>query len=598
LATEACPQGPEHGQAGEGDAAGRAIRIEDLRFRGEPLPGQDALFVRVVVSGPGGQTLYDQAVRDDPAGLEAGTRGVVEATEVEAGSVEVKVADLIADARRKWQHDRDQQRAAPEDAAVGLVDLATFMKQQDKEEWLVTQLLVAREPIILGGPKKAHKTSLAIDLALSLGSGTPFLGAFPVPRRVRTAVFSGESSPGTIRRLVRRICQSRHIAPEACDVRLSPRLPRLSNPGSLKQLNTYLRGEGVGVVMIDPVYLCLLQSGVAVSAANLFQVGPLLLDISAACLDAGATPILVHHARKESLTRKTAHNEPLDLDDLAFAGFAEFARQWVLVNRRERFDPAKGSQKLWLSVGGSAGQSGLWGIDIEEGRLGEDFGGRYWRLRVLDGHDLQREVIAAKQMRKIEKAEEDQQRARRQVGQLLLKRATAATISEIRGLTGLPRNRVMEAVNYFHQVRAVIPAKVRRKAGRAGTREYDGWRATPAILQQLRPTTPSEEPQEGVPRPIGAARVIVAAATAVAPAAQRGTRRRGRRLRPPPHLRSRNSRPRRANDKEERRARAGPTADAPDLAGRPGGRRSLRPPRTARPGRRRPLQLGAFLSPE
>jgi hypothetical protein len=63
--------------------------------------------------------------------------------------------------------------------------------------WLIEGVLVKEQPCAIAGPSKALKTSLAVDMAISMASGTPFLGEYPVPKRVRTAVVSGESGPHT-----------------------------------------------------------------------------------------------------------------------------------------------------------------------------------------------------------------------------------------------------------------------------------------------------------------------------------------------------------------------------------------------------------------
>jgi hypothetical protein len=257
-------------------------------------------------------------------------------------------------------------------------DSATFAREHHPLNWLVPQVLVAGQPGVIGGPKKTLKTSLAVDLAISLGSGTPFLGQFPVPKKVRVAVLSGESGAATLQETAHRICKAKGVILETCDVLWQPDgLPCLSDAGDREQLQRGLADAGVEVVIIDPLYLCLLGGGERAAASTLYEVGPLLLRAARACLDAGATPLFLHHATKTEA--KKADGEHLDLDDLAFAGIGEFARQWLLLGRRTPYRPGTGSHALTLAVGGSAGHSAIWRLDIDEGA---GAAGRRWDVRV------------------------------------------------------------------------------------------------------------------------------------------------------------------------------------------------------------------------
>jgi AAA domain len=230
---------------------------------------------------------------------------------------------------------------------------------------------------VVGGPKKALKTSTLVDLVLSLGSGEPFLGHFPVARRCATALISDESGEATLQETAFRVCLAKGIRLEDTTSFWDFRLPQLSVATELDELSKGLAARKIEVAVIDPLYLCLLKGaaeGSSKSASNLFDMGPFLMEVARACLDAGTTPILVHHAKKYSANP----GDPLDLEDLAFAGVHEFARQWHLLSRRNPYRPGSVYLQLWLSAGGSAEHSGLYGLDINEGVVEEDFGGRTW----------------------------------------------------------------------------------------------------------------------------------------------------------------------------------------------------------------------------
>lgn len=81
---------------------------------------------------------------------------------------------------------------------LSLTSMAELCDESTEPEWLVEHVLAAKQPMVIGGPPKALKTSLALDLAVSLATGTKFLGTFDVPVACGVAVFSGESGRTTI----------------------------------------------------------------------------------------------------------------------------------------------------------------------------------------------------------------------------------------------------------------------------------------------------------------------------------------------------------------------------------------------------------------
>src|SRR5262249_19564037 len=141
----------------------------------------------------------------------------------------------------------------------------------------VQNILVKNQPAVIGGPRKALKTSLLIDLALSLAAprtapfGPParFLGRFEVPTPARVALFSGESGAATIQETARRICAARGTTLARSGVFWNFAVPHLADPLELEVLQGVIRENRLEVVVLDPLYLAL-PGGGGLDANNLF----------------------------------------------------------------------------------------------------------------------------------------------------------------------------------------------------------------------------------------------------------------------------------------------------------------------------------------
>ncbi len=381
------------------------------------------------------------------------------------------------------------------------MDSTTLQQSVRKPRWLVKKIVVAGQPAVIGGPKKALKTSLVIDLAISLGSGKLFLHKFPVAKPVKVLVLSGESGPAAILDTAQRVCRAKNIALSTCGVLWGFELPRLASEMDLTVLTTALVANSVDVVIIDPLYVCLLAGNAeGRQASNLFDMGPLLLQVAKSCLEAGTTPILVHHARKQNQAPKGRNGEPLDLEDLAYSGMAEFARQWLLISRREKFDPELGKHELWLSVGGSAGHSGLYALDVQEGVMNDDFGGRQWYVKV----DTASKAIQARNRDKDAKKQQAKAEAEAKEKEMVLSVLNLSeegqTTPDIAAETGLSKDKTGKLLQRMLKAGTVVRTMVPKAFG-SGERKQPGWKKCPQDgqtftheqIEKLRNGVPIEE---------------------------------------------------------------------------------------------------------
>ena len=370
---------------------------------------------------------------------------------------------------------------------LNLIPSSEFATADYRQRFLVRRVLVEGQPCIVGGPKKALKTATMIDLAVSLSTGTPFLGKpeFSVPEQVNVAILSGESGMYTLQETARRVACAHGVSLGDCAIWWEDRLPQLANLHHIAALTDAIREHSIKVCMIDPAYLCLLSGDTqGRQASNMFDVGSLLLGLTNVTRETGCGIILAHHTRKNP-TEKFAIPE---LQDLAFAGFSEFARQWLLLNRRADYEPGTGHHELWLSIGGSAGHSSAWAYTADEGVVDDDFNGRFWRPTVTPAGEAISQARTAKNQQR-----ENDRRARilsdsDRIATLLRQAPESLTKSEM-------KDRLALSATNFNPAFAGLLARGTVDATRklaANGQTYDAFRIS--VGQPGRPTDLSDRP--------------------------------------------------------------------------------------------------------
>ena len=241
----------------------------------------------------------------------------------------------------------------PPPPPFAFIDSATFIQRDCRVRWAIPRLLALGQPAVFGGPHKSLKTSILIDMAVAMAAPAKALGFFTAPAApLRVGVLSGESGEAALQNTFRRVAKARGVDPSAVSIFWGFRLPSLADPAHLDALADRVQELKLDVAMVDPLYLSLMAGlkGAEFDAKNLFDVGPLLATFAQRMLSVGVTPVLCHHLKQ---TRENHFAEP-DLGDLTYAGIREYARQWILVGRRSRYEH-DGLHRLHLVAGGRSG---------------------------------------------------------------------------------------------------------------------------------------------------------------------------------------------------------------------------------------------------
>ena len=172
---------------------------------------------------------------------------------------------------------------------------AAIAPQPLQEQWLVRSLWGSVAVGIVGGAPKTAKSWFGLDMAVSVASGTPCLGVFPVEQPGRALVFLAEDALPMVRGRIDAICQHRSLDIEGLDLHViaapTLRLDLATDQERLKATLDHLRPR---LLLLDPlVRLHRLDEN---SASDISGLLGFLRELQRTF---DVAVVLVHHASKK-----------------------------------------------------------------------------------------------------------------------------------------------------------------------------------------------------------------------------------------------------------------------------------------------------------
>jgi len=232
--------------------------------------------------------------------------------------------------------------------------------------FIIRDLMFETGALMIGGQNKTFKTTIGLDLIVSLATGQPFLNEFEIECATkRVAVFSSETQEHIMTQYLGTVIKAKDLT--LCDFRKSftinstvPPFVMLSD-GHMKRnvrFERYLQDKKPEVVLFDPLYRMLL----GVNQADISSMGQALEYVEMTCMRFGAMPIFCHHSRKPN-TMHGSEFPVMTLNDLSGAGGGAFCRQWLLLSHTRRY--VNGSGRLHVCIGASGADEHQWIINVE-----------------------------------------------------------------------------------------------------------------------------------------------------------------------------------------------------------------------------------------
>jgi hypothetical protein len=162
--------------------------------------------------------------------------------------------------------------------------------------WLIERLWSIHAVGFVSGPPKSFKTWTVLEMAVSVATGVPFLGTFPVHRSGPVLLYAAEDSATALRLRLLALARNHGMDLDQIDIRvICADSLRLDRPADREKLAATVELHRPALLVLDPL--------VRLHALDENQAAPMaeLLGHIRALQRASATAIaIVHHSRKAS----------------------------------------------------------------------------------------------------------------------------------------------------------------------------------------------------------------------------------------------------------------------------------------------------------
>jgi hypothetical protein len=180
--------------------------------------------------------------------------------------------------------------------SLPVVRVGDIVTEQTRERWLIDQLWGASAVGVIGGAPKCSKTWLALDMSLSVATGTACLERYQVPQPGPVLVYLAEDSLAVVRERVEGIARHRGLDVDSIPIHVitSPvlRLDREPHRTQLLQTARQLRPR---LLLLDPLVRL---HGIDENHAG--EVAELLAYFRSLQRELELSVVLVHHTRKNA----------------------------------------------------------------------------------------------------------------------------------------------------------------------------------------------------------------------------------------------------------------------------------------------------------
>lgn len=180
------------------------------------------------------------------------------------------------------------------DETLPVVRAADLDEPDAARRWLIEPLWARAGVGIIGGAPKSYKSWLALDVAVSVASGTPCLDTFPVLEPGGALVYMAEDAQAVVKARLAGLCRHRGLDLAALPLGvITASSVRLDRPHDQRRLAATVRREAPRVLLLDPfVRLHRINENDAGEVAAILGY---LRDLQRAH---DLAVVVVHHARK------------------------------------------------------------------------------------------------------------------------------------------------------------------------------------------------------------------------------------------------------------------------------------------------------------